>query len=454
MSDSNFKQTDTGLIPEDWDVKKFGDIAELKNGINFTSDQKGEIGILTIDVLNMYGVGYAITFDKLYRINKDVNEGYLLRAGDLLFVRSSLKREGVGWTALFIHNDEPTTFCGFIIRARVTEINFSKIFLTYFFRSDIARSKLISSSAKLGITNINQGNLSNVAVPQPPLPEQKKIAHVLSKIQQAIETQEQIIKTTQELKKALMQKLFTEGLNGEPQKQTEIGPIPESWEVVSIGDYCKVGTGGTPSTKIPSYYEPPEINWLKSGDIKGLYITYYPYKISEEGYNNSAAKLHPSDTVMLAMSGRGKTRGTSAITTQESTCSQSVAAIIPNKNEYLSEFIHYSLQYRYEDIRNLTGSNDRSGLNLGLVRSIKIPKTNLTEQKRITQSLINLEKKINLCDRNVETLKDFFSSNLNQLMTGQIRVKDIEFDIGTDINTPIHRGAVAKQSKTKTVSTV
>ena len=73
----------------------------------------------------------------------------------------------------------------------------------------------------------------------PPLPEQKKVAHVLSTVQRAIEAQERIIQTTTELKKTLMHKLFTEGTSaGEPQKQTEIGPVPESWEVATIEEHC------------------------------------------------------------------------------------------------------------------------------------------------------------------------------------------------------------------------
>ena len=75
--------------------------------------------------------------------------------------------------------------------------------------------------------------LCESSIPIPPLAEQRKIAAVLGLVQRAIEQQERLIALTTELKKALLHKLFTEGLRGEPQKQTEIGPVPESWEVAS-----------------------------------------------------------------------------------------------------------------------------------------------------------------------------------------------------------------------------
>ena len=80
-------------------------------------------------------------------------------------------------------------------------------------------------------------------IPVPPLPEQRKIAAVLGLVQRAIEQQERLIALTTELKKALLHKLFTEGLRGEPQKQTEIGPVPESWEVVKLADLFEIKHG-------------------------------------------------------------------------------------------------------------------------------------------------------------------------------------------------------------------
>jgi type I restriction enzyme S subunit len=89
-----------------------------------------------------------------------------------------------------------------------------------------------------GRQRLSKAVLGDRLIPLPPLAEQKKIAHILSTVQRAIEAQERIIQTTTELKKTLMHKLFTEGLRNEPQKQTEIGPVPESWEVVKIKDHC------------------------------------------------------------------------------------------------------------------------------------------------------------------------------------------------------------------------
>src|SRR3990167_460501 len=85
---------------------------------------------------------------------------------------------------------------------------------------------------------------------RPPIPEQHNIAHILSKIQSAIEAQEKIIQTTTELKKTLMQKLFTEGLKGEPQKETEIGLVQKSWQVIGLGDVFELTSGKTRPTEL------------------------------------------------------------------------------------------------------------------------------------------------------------------------------------------------------------
>ena len=143
--------------------------------------------------------------------------------------------------------------------------------------------------------------LTQLAIPLPPLPEQKKIAHILSTVQRAIEAQERIIQTTTELKKALMHKLFTEGLRNEPQKQTEIGPVPESWEVVPLSDVCRFQSGGTPSKKNPEFWE-GTIPWVSPKDMKRPRLADVEDHISQEALE-SGSKLAPAGSVFVVVRG-------------------------------------------------------------------------------------------------------------------------------------------------------
>jgi len=203
------KETEIGMIPEEWEVVKLGDVADFKNGINFTANQKGDKGILTVDVLNMYGESIYVSLNNLYRVNKVIDKDYLLKEGDLLFVRSSLKREGIGWTSLFKPKDEPVTFCGFIIRARLKDKSILPEYITNYMRTDTARTNLVSSSGKVAITNINQGMLGNIKISLPPLPEQRKIASMLSAIDEKIEAEENKKKALEDLFNTLLHNLMT-----------------------------------------------------------------------------------------------------------------------------------------------------------------------------------------------------------------------------------------------------
>lgn len=88
-------------LPQGWRWIELEEISDFKNGINFKKEQKGGQGILTVDVLNMYSQGITVILDKLYRVDIRVDQERILKYGDILFVRSSVKREGVGWAALF-----------------------------------------------------------------------------------------------------------------------------------------------------------------------------------------------------------------------------------------------------------------------------------------------------------------------------------------------------------------
>src|SRR3546814_7459496 len=97
--------------------------------------------------------------------------------------------------------------------------------------------------------------------------EQEKIAAILWKLQRAIATQDRLIATTGDLKQSAMQRLFIHGLRGEPLVDTEIGPMPESWEPVAIGGLGRIVTGSTPKTVNAEYYAKDKLHFIAPGDI-------------------------------------------------------------------------------------------------------------------------------------------------------------------------------------------
>jgi len=199
-------------LPEGWVWASLGDITTFKNGINFNSTQKGNTGMLTIDVLNMYSNSIHVNLENLYRVDIQLKDDYLLKYGDILFVRSSVRREGVGWATLFKEIKEPVTFCGFIIRARLQNKEISPEYLTYYSRTNSAREKIISSSSQVTITNINQKSLGKIPIPLPPLPEQHRIVaeieHRLSVADEMGKTVDQSLKHAERLRQSILKRAF------------------------------------------------------------------------------------------------------------------------------------------------------------------------------------------------------------------------------------------------------
>ncbi|MBD2667249.1 restriction endonuclease subunit S [Richelia sinica] len=206
-------------LQKGWVWVKLGDICSFKNGINFQSSQKGEEGILTIDVLNMYSHSLLINTENLYRVNINLNDEYLLKSGDILFVRSSVKREGVGWASLFKPIKEDVTFCGFIIRARLNTSNIFPEFITYFFRSSLAREKIVAGSSQVTITNISQDVLRGFDIPLPPLPEQYRIVAKIEELFTQLDAGVELLKKVKAKLKRYRQTVLKAAVEGNLTKE-------------------------------------------------------------------------------------------------------------------------------------------------------------------------------------------------------------------------------------------
>ena len=301
-------------------------------------------------------------------------------------------------------------------------------FLYSFLITDHFNARMAGLERGASYPAVRDSDVTASWLPLPPLPEQKKIAHILSTVQRVIEAQERIIQTTTELKKALMHKLFTEGLRNEPQKQTEIGPVPESWEVCKVGDVAKIQSGGTPTREIAENWSGGTIPWVKTGEINYCVIHDTEEKITPTGLANSAARLFPKGTLLMAMYGQGITRGRVGLLGIEAATNQACASITPtDKKRISSVFLYYFFEYHYEDLRKLGHGANQRNMNAALIRSFPLALPKPDEQAAVVTAFESLDQKRALHERKKTQLQDLFRTLLHELMTARTRVHTFEF---------------------------
>lgn len=247
------------------------------------------------------------------------------------------------------------------------------------------------------------------------------IASVLLKIQAAVETQNRIVTNLKELKAATMARVFREGLNKGRFRQTEIGWIPEGWDVVELGSQCRISSGGTPSRDNPDYWN-GKIPWVKTGEIDYRRITQTEEHISDKGLEDSAAKIFPRGTVLMAMYGQGVTRGRVAILDIEAATNQACAALIPGENLDVG-FLYFYCAYAYDRIRELGHGANQKNLSLDILKRLRIPlpKTK-DEQHRIAKIFQRVDDQIDTQERLEMELCAFFTAMLHLLTAGAVRI--------------------------------
>jgi type I restriction enzyme, S subunit len=276
------------------------------------------------------------------------------------------------------------------------------------------------------VKHISGRQILAIPVPLPPVAEQRQIAQVLSAVQRAIERQERLIALTAELKKALMHKLFTEGTRSEPLKQTEIGPVPESWRESRLGNIARFSSGGTPSREVKEYWEGGIIPWVKTTEINYSTITATEEKITPVGLDNSSAKIFPAGTLLIAMYGQGVTRGRVGILGINAATNQACAAITPLSNELLTGFLYYFLEFHYEHLRQRGHGANQTNLSMTLLKHFPIFYPRSDDQQSICKALGEIDAKIAMHKRASKTCSALFRTLLHQLMTAQIRVHDLD----------------------------
>jgi type I restriction enzyme S subunit len=287
----------------------------------------------------------------------------------------------------------------------------NRYYLFYYLLDPLLRNELASKmEGSTGRKRIRDHLLKELIIDIPKLSEQLRIAAILHKLQKAIEIEDKLIQTTRELKKSTMKQLFTHGLRGEKLKETEIGLVPESWEIKILDDIFENHDGKRIPVKqsdrqqgeYPYYGASGIVDWVSGYLFNGDYLL-----VAEDGENLSTRKLP------IAFIARGKFWVNN----------HAHALKIRKGSLKFFEQLITQMEIKYY----LTGMT-RPKLNKGLLMKMKISCPSEGEQTEIAHILQTIDQKIEIHEKKKSALQDLFKTMLHKLMTAEIRVHDLEID--------------------------
>ncbi len=319
-----------------------------------------------------------------------------------------------------------TAFCVLRPNREVIEPDF----LFYAVRTDDFINGITRLETGAGYPAVRDRDVLDQRIPLPDLHQQRKISQTLKLAEEAVLYCSRFIAVASDLKSAVMKTLFTCGPRGETQKESEIGLIPKSWKMATIGEHFDVVSGGTPSRSVSAYWKGGTIPWVKTAEVDYRLITDTEERITDIALVESAAKLLPAGTLLMAMYGQGVTRGKVAILGIDAACNQACAAMLPLDDKVLTRYLFHFLAYRYEEIRRLSHGGQQQNLNLDIVRDLHLAMpASETEQQEIARILDAIDASVQLHERKRAVLEEIFKSLLNGLMSGEIDVNVLDLSV-------------------------
>ena len=298
--------------------------------------------------------------------------------------------------------------------------------------SVISQLQSIGENSTSSYPSIRPEDIGNLSFVFPDIDIQNKIADILTSIDKKIQINNQINQELEAMAKTLYDYWFVQfdfpDQNAKPYKSSggkmvyhpELKrEIPEGWGVAKVEDIAQTGSGGTPKSTNVSYYSNGEIPWINSGELEQTVITSTSNFITEEGLNNSSAKLFPSGTILVAM--YGATAGKVSFLTFEASTNQAICAIMLNDirmRYYLKNVIEDLYQY----LVKLSTGSARDNLSQDMIKNIKvvIPSNDILD--RYYDFSNNIIKEITKKQQENEQLTQLRDWLLPMLMNGQVKV--------------------------------
>ena len=408
-------------------LRCLGDFVELRQGLAIN---KGSAHLVsdTQDITYCYPLlRIADMMDSNFSkfVSKDVNSSVIANPQDIIYTRTG--QIGLAFRGMqgVVHNNS------FIVSLKTDELE--KDYLYTVLNSNFVKKQANSQAKNSVQPDLTHTMFKSIVIPVPDSrEEQNRISKIINNINQKIQTNNQINQELEAMVKTLYDYWFVQfdfpDQNGKPYKSSggkmvyhpELKrEIPEGWGVEKIEDIAKTGSGGTPKSTNVSYYSNGEIPWINSGELEQTVITSTSNFITEEGLNNSSAKLFPSGTILVAM--YGATAGKVSFLTFEASTNQAICAIIL-KDIRMRYYLKNVIEDLYQYLVKLSTGSARDNLSQDMIKNIKvvIPSNDILD--RFYDFSNNIIKEITKKQQENEQLTQLRDWLLPMLMNGQVKV--------------------------------
>ncbi|MBU4547649.1 MAG: restriction endonuclease subunit S, partial [Euryarchaeota archaeon] len=305
-------------------------------------------------------------------------------------------------------------------------------FLKYILQSPLVQNGLEIRSTGTTVMGIRQSELKKVLLPIPNYTEQKRISDILINLDKKINLNHKMNQTLEEIGQAIFRHWFADfefpDEDGNPYKSSgsemvdsELGPIPQGWEVGIINDLCdSITNGGTPKRKEEEYWIDGIIPWYKTGELFDGPLIDSEEHITPEGLNNSSCKLWAPNTILIALYA-SPTVGRLGILKSTATSNQACSGLVAKKDVGY-QYLFYNLLFKREELNSIAVGSAQQNISQDLVKNTKtiIPPSNLTIEFQSTIEPFFKQKTLFLKESlNLSQIRD---SLLLKLMSGKIRV--------------------------------
>ena len=393
------------LVPEGWSYDQLGDyISESvagEWGIEATGDAN-DIPVLRSTNFTASGI---IDYSKLAYRNIDERKRLAksLKFGDIVLEKSGGSPTQPVGRVVYFDKYKPFLFSNFTQKLSPVDTCDSK-FLFYKLYSEYQNGTVLKFQQQTtGIINFQLAEYLGYKSAFPPLPEQQKIATILTSVDTVIEKTRAQIDKLKDLKTGMMQELLTKGIGHTEFKDSPVGRIPASWEVKTLGDVFALSSGSTPSRSIPEYYcsSLNAHSWVKTLDLSDGLVFKTDEKITDQAIQNSSCKVYPIGTALVAMYGGWNQIGRSGLLAIPAATNQAICALL-SKGIVEGSYANYWLaseRYRWKSIA--ASSRKDPNITKQDVSDFLITVPPLDEQKKI---VIRLDNATELVDKKIKQL--------------------------------------------------